>query len=58
MMSWDDLPEVSKRVVLDELDQLRAREGKPTTTEAARARSANVRAIIDAALAKLAAGAP
>jgi|1185.fasta_scaffold200780_3 hypothetical protein len=57
MMSWDDLPDVSKRVVLDQLDELREREGRPSTTEAARARSANVRAIIDAALAKLASGA-
>ncbi len=49
-VSWDDLPEASKRVVLDELDAMAAREKKTDGYE----RSANVRAIIDAALEKLA----
>lgn len=49
-VSWDDLPEVSKQVVIDELDAMKARE---LTPEAGWARREHVRAIIDAALEKL-----
>ena len=60
-VSWDDLPEASKQVVINELDAMRRRAGgypadcHPVIASAlARDYSDNVRAVIDAALAKLA----